>query len=57
MANVLVYQLEGGIAVVEVDTNQHQVQGGLFALSFMLDENYTPPATAGTDLSNYFYAC
>ncbi len=57
MAKVIVYQLEGGAAIVEVDTNQHYVQGALFALGFFVNENYSPPVTGSSAQSMYFYAC
>lgn len=57
MAKVIVYQLEGGAAIVETTTDEHQVAGMLFALGFFVNENYSPPAPpASSGQYMYFYA-
>lgn len=57
MAKVIVYQLEGGAAIVEVDTNEHYAYGALFSIGFFVNENYTAPTNTGNAASMYFYAC
>jgi hypothetical protein len=56
MTKVIVYQLEGGAAIVETTADEHQVQAALFALGFFVNENYIPPAAASSGQHMYFYA-